>query len=206
MTIGNREIMVLLLIVLTLLCLFVPLYTYLLYPLLLWVLTRKKNRITHEQVDATPLVTLIISCYNEASVIKEKLENSFSLDYPREQLNIIVVSDGSDDGTDDIVKEYANTSVQLIRQEGRLGKTMGLNLAMEQVKSDFVVFSDANTNLSQDSIMHIVRCFKDPKVGCVSGEKRIVNNVSDTAAGSGEGLYWKYESKLKKWDAFIHWS
>ena len=79
-----------------------------------------------------------------------------------------------------------------------------MNRVMPFVKTQFVIFSDANTELGKDSIKHIINCFQDPKVGCVSGEKRIFKKDIDTAAGSGEGLYWKYESTLKKWDAELY--
>ena len=151
----------------TVVCLLVPVYVYFGYPAILWLLTRnsqpkpaqvnvsteksstEKNSI---EINNTPAVTLVISCYNEAVVIEEKLNNALALDYPTEKLNIVVVSDGSDDGTDEKVKALANPRIKLIRQEGRLGKTMGLNLAMEQIRSQITVFSDANAMYAPDAI------------------------------------------------------
>ena len=110
------------LLVITVVSLLVPVYVYAGYPALLWLFTRGYPVRTHRIGDITPTVTLIISCYNEASVIRAKLENALALDYPRNKLMILVVSDGSDDGTDDIVREYQGQGVRLIRQEGRLVK------------------------------------------------------------------------------------
>src|SRR5690554_5082878 len=123
-----------LVLLLTLLCLAVPVYVYFGYPAILWVLTRGLPDITHRRGEQKPSVALIISCYNEEGVIRQKLQNALELDYPPELLRIIVVSDGSDDGTDEAVNEFEDDRILLIRQEGRLGKTMGINLAMEQEK------------------------------------------------------------------------
>ena len=112
------------------------------------------------------------------------------------------VTDGSDDGTPDVLKQYPGVEVHHLPQ--RSGKIGAMNRGMQFVKTPVVVFCDANTMLGCESIRRIVRLFSDPKVGCVSGEKRIVSKEKDSAAGAGEGLYWKYESTLKKWDAELY--
>jgi cellulose synthase/poly-beta-1,6-N-acetylglucosamine synthase-like glycosyltransferase len=195
--------MIFLLMITTLFCLLVPFYVYIGYPLLLWLLTLAKPALTHRREDITPSVTLIISCYNEAPVIAEKLDNALALDYPKGQLCIIAVSDGSDDGTDAIIKGYEAKGVRLIRQEGRLGKTMGLNLAMEQVSSDIVVFSDANAIYDADAILKLVRNFADDEVGYVVGAA-LYTDGKEGASAHNENLYWRYELAIKAMESRLH--
>ncbi|GGY80107.1 glycosyltransferase family 2 protein [Marinobacter zhanjiangensis] len=195
--------MMTLLILVTLFCLLVPAYVYAGYPCALWLLTLGRTGATHRMWDTRPSVALIISCYNEASVIRDKLENALALDYPKDKLTIVVVSDGSDDGTDDIVREYALAGVQLIRQEGRLGKTMGLNLAMEKLDSEVTVFSDANALYAPDAIGKLVRNFADEKVGYVVGAALYTDKDSGASA-QNENLYWRYELAIKAMESRLH--
>lgn len=195
--------MTLFLIVITTACLLVPVYVYAGYPALLWLLTRFRPELTHTRKDQTPGVTLIISCYNEVSVIREKLNNALALDYPGELLKVLVVSDGSDDGTDEIVHEFSGEGVMLIRQEGRLGKTMGLNLAMEQVASEMVVFSDANAMYASDAIRKLVRNFADEDVGYVVGAALYTDGEAGASA-KNENLYWNYELAIKSMESRLH--
>lgn len=192
-----------LLVIVTVCCLLVPFYVYFGYPVFLWSLTKCLPHRRLHSGDITPSVTLIISCYNEAGVIRSKLENSLALDYPSEKLSILVVSDGSDDGTDEIVKEYASQGIVLVRQEGRLGKTMGLNLAMDQVNSEIVVFSDANAIYSADAIAILVRNFFDEAVGYVVGAA-LYTDGTDSASAQNEDLYWWYEMTIKTWESQLH--
>ncbi|AOY90154.1 glycosyl transferase family 2 [Marinobacter salinus] len=191
------------LILVTIACLLIPVYVYFGYPALLWFLTRFRPTVTHRREDQTPNVTLIISCYNEAAVIREKLNNALALDYPRERFNVIAVSDGSDDGTDDIVREFSGQGVTLIRQEGRLGKTMGLNLAMEGVTSEIVVFSDANAMYASDAIRKLVRNFADAEVGYVVGAALYTDSEAGASA-KNENLYWRYELAIKSMESRLH--
>ncbi len=149
-----------------------------------------------------PEVTLFITAYNEKDYVASKMKNTLELEYPKEKLNIVWVTDGSDDGTPQLISNYPNTTVHHL--DARNGKIGAMNRGMEFVKTPIVVFSDANTMLGKESIKRIVRLFGNEKVGCVSGEKRIFNQNSDVASGAGEGLYWKYESALKKWDAELY--
>jgi cellulose synthase/poly-beta-1,6-N-acetylglucosamine synthase-like glycosyltransferase len=144
----------------------------------------------------------LIPAYNEKDFVKQKIENSLSLNYPKDKLKIAWVTDGSNDGTNKLVETFEG--IEVFHKDERKGKINAMNRVMPFVDTPIVVFSDANTKLGVDSIMHIVNCFKDPKVGCVSGEKRIINKEADAAAGAGEGLYWRYESTLKKWDAELY--
>lgn len=192
-----------LILILTVLCLLLPLYVYFGYPLLLLLLSRLKPAVPEPALCREKKVTLVVSCYNEASVISEKLHNSLALDYPRHLLDILVISDGSEDGTDAIVQGFADRGVRLIRQEGRLGKTMGLNLALANTDADYVVFSDANAMYETDAIVQLVRFFQLPDVGYVVGAA-LYTDGSDNAAAANEDLYWRYELKLKQWESRLH--
>ena len=191
------------LILVTVVCLFIPVYVYAGYPALLWLASRCKR--PHGQGDAghEPSVTLVISCYNEADVIARKLENSLALDYPGNKLAILVVSDGSDDGTDNIVKGFANKGIRLIRQEGRLGKTMGLNLAVEAADSEIIVFSDANAMYDTQAVRYLVRHFSHQKVGYAVGAA-LYTDADTGASAHNENLYWRYELAIKTWESRLH--
>ena len=187
--------------------LFTVFYTYIGYGIVLYIMVLIKrlyssNKSIKYKLDKLPEVTIFIPAYNEKDYVVKKMGNTMNLNYPSEKLKIIWVTDGSDDGTNTILEKYEN--IQLFHKKEREGKINAMNRVMPFVKTQFVIFSDANTELGKDSIKHIINCFQDPKVGCVSGEKRIFKKDIDTAAGSGEGLYWKYESTLKKWDAELY--
>jgi cellulose synthase/poly-beta-1,6-N-acetylglucosamine synthase-like glycosyltransferase len=187
--------------------LFIIVYTYVGYGILLFAIIKIRRffKIGKKlEIDPTyePEVTLFIAAYNEKDYVAAKMKNTLSLEYPKEKINIIWVTDGSDDGTPDLLQGYPNTTVHHL--DARNGKIGAMNRGMEFVKTPIVIFSDANTNLGKESIRRIVNLFGNPKVGCVSGEKRIVDKESDVASGAGEGMYWKYESQLKKWDAELY--
>jgi cellulose synthase/poly-beta-1,6-N-acetylglucosamine synthase-like glycosyltransferase len=185
---------------------FVVFYAYIGYGILLFFLIRVKRMVTRKKTesgsDYEPDVTLFIAAYNEKDFVADKIRNSAELDYPKEKLHLVWVTDGSDDGTPDLLSQYPD--VKVYHRPERNGKIGAMNRGMQFVKTPVVVFCDANTMLGKESIRRIVRLFSDPKVGCVSGEKRIFSKEKDTAAGAGEGLYWKYESTLKKWDAELY--
>jgi len=187
--------------------LFIIVYTYVGYGILLFLIIKIRRFLKigkKIEIDPTyePEVTLFIAAYNEKDYVAAKMKNTLELEYPKEKMNIIWVTDGSDDGTPDMLNGYPNTTVHHL--DARNGKIGAMNRGMEFVKTPIVIFSDANTNLGKESIRRIVNLFSNPKVGCVSGEKRIVTKESDVASGAGEGLYWKYESALKKWDAELY--
>ena len=147
-------------------------------------------------------MTLFVAAFNEKEFIDEKIKNSLELEYPAEKLHLVWVTDGSDDGTPELLGKYGGVAVHHLPQ--RNGKINAMNRGMKFVNTPIVVFCDANTMLGRESIRRIVNLFSNPKVGCVSGEKRIFDKEKDGAAGAGEGLYWKYESTLKKWDAELY--
>ena len=186
---------------------FIVFYTYIGYGMVLYAMVRLKRAFTKKKIyketkDNLPGVTLLIPAYNESDYVKQKMENTLNLDYPKDKLHICWVTDGSDDGTPEVLKQYRN--IRVFHRNERKGKINAMNRVMPHVKTPIVIFSDANTHLGKDSVKIIVSCFLDKKVGCVSGEKRIVNKNKDAAAGSGEGLYWRYESTLKKWDEELY--
>jgi cellulose synthase/poly-beta-1,6-N-acetylglucosamine synthase-like glycosyltransferase len=175
-------------------------YPYAIYPALLGVLTR--GRVRHSPSGdggAEPTLTLVISAHNEEAVIREKLRNSSSLDYPPEKLDIIVVSDASTDGTDDVVREEQalDGRVRLLRQPTRRGKSVGLNAAVDMAKGEIVVFSDANAIYESKALRELVRPFRDPHVGYVVGAALYSGTAGSTAADS-EGIYWRLELRLKR--------
>jgi len=186
---------------------FIVVYTYIGYGLVLYLLVRirrifRRNKTTTVANDYQPDVTLFISAYNEKDYVQSKMNNSLQLNYPKDKLKIVWVTDGSDDGTPDLLKQYPQVTVHHLPE--RNGKISAMNRGMKFVTTPIVIFSDANTMLGKDSIQRIVQLFANPTVGCVSGEKRIQNKETDVASGAGEGLYWKYESALKKWDAELY--
>lgn len=181
-------------------------YTYVGYGILLFIIVKLRRLLGLKKKPAPvldeadfPHVTLLIAAYNEKDYVAAKVNNTRSLDYPADKLHQVWVTDGSDDGTPQLLQQY--NDVQVLHVPERNGKIGAMNRGMRLVQTPIVVFSDANTMLGKTSIRRIVQMFRDPKVGCVSGEKRILSKTEDTAAGAGEGLYWRYESLLKKWDA-----
>ncbi|OYT17032.1 MAG: glycosyl transferase [Bacteroidetes bacterium 4572_77] len=187
--------------------LFIIFYAYVGYGILLFILIKIKRIFSPKKrvfdPDYEPEVTLFVAAYNEKDYVDEKVRNSFSLEYPQEKVKQVWVTDGSDDGTPDLLRKYVDKGVEVYHEDARGGKIGAMNRGMQFVKSPIVIFSDGNTNLGHESIRRIVNMFSDPKVGCVSGEKRIYQKDSDSAAGT-EGIYWKYESALKKWDAELY--
>ncbi|WP_161604315.1 glycosyltransferase family 2 protein [Roseiconus nitratireducens] len=149
---------------------------------------------------AVPSVTLVISAFNEAGVIREKLENAMALDYPRDQLEVMVISDASDDGTDEIVLEYADRNVRLCRQEQRLGKSAGLTRFCPTASGQVLVFTDANSMFRPDALRMLVRHFDNPEVGYTVGSQQY-DHVDQGASADSENVYWSLELKLKAWES-----
>jgi len=175
--------------------LFTLLYIYMGYPAILMILAKLMPAPIFKG-ECTPSVSILIAAYNEATCIGKTIENKFALDYPRERIEIIVISDGSDDCTDDIVRRYAARGVELIRQEPRAGKTSALNLAIPRARGEIIVFSDANSLYESDAILKLLANFKDPGVGYVTG-KMIYVNPDGSVTGDGCSAYMRYENRLR---------
>lgn len=176
-------------------------YVYIGYPMALWILSRVRRRDVL-LTERLPSVTLIISAFNEARAIGAKLENSLALDYPADLLHVLVVSDASTDETDNIVRSYVGKRVSLLRMAERHGKTVGLNAAMQKVRSEIVVFSDANILYQKDTIRCLVRNFADVNIGCVTGNSCYVDQ-RQSAAHEQENTYWGYERFVRTLESQI---
>jgi glycosyltransferase involved in cell wall biosynthesis len=172
------------------------LYVYIGYPLILKLLSGFFRYEVPPDPAEWPSVSLVIAAYNEEGVIEEKLKNTLRLDYPRDSLEIMVVSDGSTDRTDDIVKQHAAEGVRLVRVEGRQGKTVAQNRAVEEAHGEIVVFSDANAMYDRDAIRKLVRHFARDDVGCVEG-RRMDYSPEETVTAEHELKFRDYESWIK---------
>ena len=178
-------------------CLLLVAYAYFGYPLLIWGLARRFGRCSPPPPDDAhlPSVSVLIAAYNEAAVIRERLENALGLDYPPEKLEIVVASDGSTDDTAAIVRRYAKRGVRLLDYAHRRGKAAVLNTAFKEVKGAIVLLSDANTHVEPQALRRLVRWFNDPRVGVVCG--RLV--LTDPHTGRNiDSWYWKYETFIKR--------
>jgi len=183
---------------------FIVFYSYFGYGIIIYLLVKLKRlfsggRSITSYPSYQPDVTLVISAYNEADFIEKKIKNSLELDYPAGKLHWIFITDGSNDATPDIISKYSQ--IQLLHQPERKGKVAAMNRSILFVKTPYVIFCDANTLLNPACIREIVKHYADPQVGGVAGEKKIMSLEKDKAAGAGEGLYWRYESFLKKLDS-----
>lgn len=171
-------------------------YVYAGYPALLTVLARLRPPPSFAPSAELPAVTLLIAAYNEQRVIATKLENSLALDYPRDKLQILVAADGSDDATPTIVGDFADRGVELSYRPERAGKLAAIVRALPQARGEIVVLSDANNLYDAGALRALVAPFVDPHIGAVTGAKVIAKG--DGALGDSEGLYWKYESYIKR--------
>jgi cellulose synthase/poly-beta-1,6-N-acetylglucosamine synthase-like glycosyltransferase len=174
-------------------------FVYAGYPALMFAISRLSPRPVI-RADIQPRVSLIIAARNESRDIAAKLENSLALDYPRDLLQIIVASDCSDDGTDKLVRGFADRGVILSRQNAREGKTRAQQRAALISNGEVLVFSDATTRLAPDTLRKLTRAFADPSVGCVSG-RLVYNSGASPAVSEGSRSYWDYERLLKSWES-----
>jgi biofilm PGA synthesis N-glycosyltransferase PgaC len=174
-------------------------WTYFGYPLLMALRAKLAARPIQRDERYLPSLSLLIPAYNEADVIRAKLENALSLDYPAERLQIIVVDDGSTDGTAEIVREFAGRGVTLLQQAQRGGKMAGVNRGFEAVTGELVVLSDASPIYEPNALRLLARNFADPSVGVVVGALRVWD--AENAVAKPAGLYWRYESALRRWES-----
>lgn len=185
-------------------------YTYLGYGILLYIIIRLKRLLAGTprktaQPDDTqlPSITLLICAYNEQDVVAEKMANTLAIDYPRDKFRIMWVTDGSTDNTNELLKAYPE--VDVVFSPERRGKSAALKHGLQELRTRYVAFTDANTMINPGAMREIARLFmSDPTVGCVSGEKRVAARREGEMAAEGEGLYWRYESTLKRWDSELY--
>lgn len=178
-------------------------FTYLGYGLLCAVLLKLRGGYPVPETPAPdnwPAVTLLIAAYNEEDILPEKVANCRALTYPSSQLTLLFVTDGSTDGSADYLRQQ--TDIRLLHRDERQGKIAAVARAMDQVETPLTVLTDANTFLNPEALQLLVRHFQDPKVGAVAGEKQVIS-AGDASSG-GEGLYWRYESFLKRQDSALY--
>ncbi len=179
-------------------CLAVLFYCYIGYGVLLYIINglgKKGKNVSNSFYQ--PPVTLVIPAYNEGAILTQKLQNSLSLQYPADKLKILVVADGSDDQTTQVLQQYPN--IQVLHNSKRSGKAAALNRAMQTVQTGIVIFTDADTLLNKEAVQNMVSHFENVNVGGVAGEKKI--KAGHSSVGRAEGLYWQYEAVMKRLDA-----
>ncbi len=187
-------------------CLIIVFYTYFGYGILLWMLVHLKRLVKGRTAvavlpadEALPHVTFLVCAYNEEDIVDMKMANIRQLDYPSDKLHIMWVTDGTTDRTNEYLKHYPE--VEVVYSPERKGKTAALNHGISMVKTELTIMTDANTIVNEQAVREIVRCFMDSQVACVAGEKRVMARHEGQSAAQGEGLYWRYESTLKKLDS-----
>lgn len=192
------------------LCLALVVYTYVGYGAVLYIILKIKNIFFRRETtpilpldpQLLPDVTLMICAYNEADIIEEKMQNIRALNYPQDKLCVMWVTDGSNDNSNELLQAYPE--VKLVYSPERKGKAAAMQHGLQENKAEYVIFTDANTMLNADAIREIVRQFMKKNVSCVSGEKRVAARHAGQATAEGEGVYWKYESMLKRWDSELY--
>ncbi len=179
---------------------FLPIISFLIYPLVIFLIFSLSEKIkwayNHNFI---PNVSIIIVAYNEEAVIRKRIENLLNYSYPRDKIEIIIHTDGSNDSTDEIVSQYISKGVRLITNEKNRGKTVSLNDAVKSASSDILIFSDANSIFNENSIQYLVQHLRDPLVGCVCGKLEYMRK-SNNAAEKGERKYWDWDTKIKIWE------
>ena len=181
---------------------FLIVYTFVGYGFVLYFLVKIKRIFKKPFVFKAdvilPTVTVLIAAYNEEDIIEDKVENTLLLNYPKDKVQVIFITDGSSDSTAEKIAGF--DEVTLLHQDIRAGKMAAIKRAIPFIEGEITVFTDANTFLNKDALLELVKHYQNPKVGAVAGEKRIMVEETADASSAGEGFYWKYESKLKKWD------
>jgi cellulose synthase/poly-beta-1,6-N-acetylglucosamine synthase-like glycosyltransferase len=180
-------------------------YTYVGYAVLIRVLSRRDA--DNSDATLTPPVTVVIAAYNEAARIAARVRNVLEQDYPAQNLAVIVVSDGSTDGTERAA-DIGDARVRVVALSQNAGKAVAINVALEQVQTEFVVFTDARQRFAPDALRRLLGHFADARVGAVSGELEIVENFGETGLAQNPapiGLYWRMEKSLRDGEARIGW-
>ncbi|MFC1959479.1 glycosyltransferase family 2 protein [Chloroflexota bacterium] len=174
-------------------------WTYFGYPLLMWGRARWQKLPSVVDADNRPAVTLLIPVHNEADVIRRKLENTLTIEYPVDRWQVLVVDDGSSDETTAIVAEYEEQGVTLLRQPVRSGKMNAVNAGLAAASGDIVILSDASPSYDVHAIKLLVQHFSDPQIGVVVGTLAVWD--AENAVAKSAGLYWKYEAALRRWES-----
>jgi glycosyltransferase involved in cell wall biosynthesis len=179
--------------------LFLILYPYFGYPLLLFLISLARKKSVQKK-EIAPLVSIIIAVYNEEKVIRRKIENILSLDYPHDKFEILVISDCSTDSTDQIVKQFETSEVKITTLKQRMGKHYAQKIGISQANGEIIAFTDAAPLLEREALSNIIKNFADPTVGCVTSEDRVFEREGSQG---GEGTYIKYEMLLRRLESQI---
>lgn len=187
-------------------------YAYVGYGVILFAVIKIKRFLFGNKTDIPPEyfpeITFIVCAYNEQAWIESKIANSIAVSYPANKIRFLWVTDGSSDNTPALAESYPyppGVQWAVLHEAERRGKIAAFQRAMKHVQTPIVVSTDANTMINREAIVRMARLFIDPSIGAVAGEKRIFMAEKDDAGSAGEGIYWTYESLLKKWDAEL-WS
>ncbi len=148
----------------------------------------------------TPEITVLITVFNEQGAIINRIDDIFSCDYPSDKVNVVIASDGSTDSTDMLVKGYTDSRARLFRSNERLGKTHTINIALETINSEIVVFTDADSRFHKQFLKEIVKPFSDTRVGCVSGNLQFIRNT-DSGISRSQSAYWDYELAIRQFES-----
>lgn len=196
------------------LCIALVIYAYVGYGIVLFALIKikrlfKKRPTFDKRIpdDQLPTVTFVVAAWNEERWIEDKIRNCLAFDYPKDKLELLFVTDGSDDRTPDLIRDFPvpkGVTLSLYHEDRRDGKIAAVERIMEFINSEITIYTDANTDVNPAAIYNIVRHYQDPKVGAVAGQKRIKQADADDASSAGEGIYWRYENTLKKWDSELY--
>ncbi|HXJ06277.1 MAG TPA: glycosyltransferase family 2 protein [Candidatus Acidoferrum sp.] len=181
---------------------FLLLYTYAGYPLWIYLRSRLHPR-PQQQRSILPTVSIILAVHNGASLLRQKVAHLLSLDYPQGRMEIEIVSDGSTDGTDDILKEFRNPQVRCLRSAEHLGKAAALNLGMQSATGEILLFLDIRPWIESGALQLLISNFADPQVGCVTGELVLREDGHDAGAKAIGGLYWRYEQWIRNCEAKV---
>jgi cellulose synthase/poly-beta-1,6-N-acetylglucosamine synthase-like glycosyltransferase len=185
------------------------LYTYAGYPLLLWALSKlvRRRRVPETSADHLPTATVLVAAHNEEAIIAAKLANGAALDYPAGKLDFLYGSDGSTDQTEALIREHGTPNVRLCRFSPRRGKARTLNDLAPQASGEILVFTDANTLFEPSAVRQLTRHFANPRIGGVCGRLVLHRPGTDpnqpASAEADEGLYWRYENKIKAWEGHL---
>ncbi len=178
-------------------------YCYFGYPLLLWITARLwPNPVRKGSYQ--PDISVVLSVWNEEDVIKEKVQNLLSLDYPKEKMEVLIGSDGSTDETTRLIRGFNDPRIRLIERPQRQGKMATLNELVQAARNEAIVFCDARQTFAPDALRELAANFADRHVGCVSGELIFVEKGQEGGTAKGVNLYWNYEKFIRKHESRIH--
>src|SRR5579863_251517 len=178
------------------------LYTYVGYPLWIYLRSRLQPR-PQKQGSTLPTVSITLAVHNGAALLREKIAHLLSLDYPRDRIEIKIVSDGSTDGTDDILKEFQDSHIKCFRCPEHSGKAAALNIGMQGATGEILLFLDIRPWIESKAVQLLISNFEDPHVGCVAGELVLRDDGHDAGASAVGGLYWRYEKWIRNSEARV---